>query len=334
MSGKSGHRVVVVGVGSIGERHLRCFLKTERAELGLVEINPELRAAVAARYGIQDTFADLDGAIARGFDAAVIATPAHLHVAIATRLAEAGLDVLIEKPLSIGLDGVDTLQTTVTQRGRLAAVAYNYRAMASLAAMRDAVQSGRFGRPVEVVACCGQNFPTYRPAYREIYYRSRATGGGAVQDALTHIINATEWIVGPVQRVVADAAHLVLEGVEVEDTVHVLARHDGILASYSLNQHQAPSEIVVTMVCDQGTVRFEGHQNRWRWATEPGAPWQDEPSPAVERDEIYLRQAHRFLDAREGRAQVACTLEEGLQTLRVNLAILTSLEMKAWVAIR
>jgi len=140
--------------------------------------------------------------------------------------------------------------------------------------------------------------------------------------------------VGPVQRVVADAAHLVLEGVEVEDTVHVLARHDGILASYSLNQHQAPSEIVVTMVCDQGTVRFEGHQNRWRWATEPGAPWQDEPSPAVERDEIYLRQAHRFLDAREGRAKVACTLEEGLQTLRVNLAILTSLEMKAWVAIR
>ena len=92
MSGKSGHRVVVVGVGSIGERHLRCFLKTERAELGLVEINPELRAAVAARYGIQDAFADIDGAIARGFDAAVIATPAHLHVAIATRLAEAGLD--------------------------------------------------------------------------------------------------------------------------------------------------------------------------------------------------------------------------------------------------
>jgi predicted dehydrogenase len=334
MSSKTTHRVVVVGVGSIGERHLRCFLKTERTELGLVEINPELRAAVAGRYGIQDTFSDLDGAIARGFDAAVVATPAHLHVPIATRLAEAGLDLLVEKPLSIGLDGIETLQTTVKQRGRLAAVGYNYRAVASLAAMRDAVQSGRFGRPVEVVACSGQNFPTYRPAYREIYYRSRATGGGAVQDALTHIINATEWIVGPVERVVADAAHLVLEGVEVEDTVHVLARHNGILASYSLNQHQAPSEVMITVICDRGTARFEGHQNRWRWATQPGAPWQDEPSPAVERDEIYVRQAHRFLDAREGRAQVACTLEEGLQTLRVNLAILTSLELKAWVAIR
>jgi predicted dehydrogenase len=333
MSRACAHRVVVIGVGSIGERHLRCFLKTERAEVGLVEVNAELRSTVAARYGISKAFGDLEAALGAGFDAAVVATPAHLHVAIATRLAEAGLDPLIEKPLSVGLEGIDDLQTTVAQRGRVAAVAYNYRAMTPLVAMRDAVRSGRFGRPVEVVACCGQHFPTYRPAYREIYYRSRATGGGAVQDALTHIINAAEWMVGPVRRVVADAAHLVLEGVEVEDTVHVLARHDGVIASYSLNQHQAPNEVMVTVVCERGTARFEGHENRWRWATEPGAPWWDEPSPAVERDEIYLRQAHRFLDAREGHGTVDCTLEEGAQTLRVNLAILASVETSAWVAV-
>jgi predicted dehydrogenase len=324
---------VIVGVGSIGERHLRCFLKTARAEVGLVEVNPELRSIVAARYGISDAYGDLEAALGAGFDAAVVATPAHLHVPIATRLADSGLDLLIEKPLSVGLEGVNDLHATLAQRGRVAAVAYNYRAMAPLADMRDAVRSGRFGRPVEVVACCGQHFPTYRPAYREIYYTSRATGGGAVQDALTHIVNAAEWVVGPVRRLVADAAHLVLEGVEVEDTVHVVARHDGLMASYSLNQHQAPNEVVVTVVCERGTARFEGHQNRWRWAIEPGAPWQDEPSPPVERDEIYLRQAHRFLDAREGRVTVACTLEEGVQTLRVNLAILASVESNAWVAV-
>ena len=48
-----------------------------------------------------------------------------------------------------------------------------------LPAMRRAIQSGRFGRPVELVAVCGQHFPTYRPAYRTIYYRDRATGGAA-----------------------------------------------------------------------------------------------------------------------------------------------------------
>ena len=59
------------------------------------------------------------------------------------------------------------------------------------------IRSGRFGEPVQIVATCGQHFPHYRPAYRDTYYRDRRTGGGAVQDALTHIINAGEWLVGP-----------------------------------------------------------------------------------------------------------------------------------------
>ena len=333
MSRSPLHRVLVVGVGSIGERHLRFFGRTGRADVGLVEVNAAVRDTVAARYGVTRSFAELEAALAAGFEAAVVATPAHLHVPVATRLAEAGLDLLIEKPLSTGLDGIESLRRSVAERGGIAAVAYNYRAMAPLAALRDAVVSGRFGRALEIVACCGQHFPFYRPAYREIYYRDRATGGGAVQDALTHVLNAAEWTVGPAQRLVADAAHLALEGVDVEDTVHVLARHAGVLASYSLNQHQAPSEVTLTVVCERGTARFEAHENRWRWAVEPGAPWQDEPFAAVERDDAYLRQAELFLDARERKGTVACTLEEGLQTLRVNLAILASLDTGGWVEI-
>jgi predicted dehydrogenase len=195
------------------------------------------------------------------------------------------------------------------------------------------VRAGRFGRPVEVVTTCGQPFGFFRPAYREIYYRSRATGGGAVQDALTHIVNAVEWIVGPAERVVADAAHLVLDGVEVEDTVHVLARHGPVLASYSLNQHQAASENTITIVCERGTARFEGHEQRWRWCTEPGGRFHDESFPPEERDAIYVRQANRFLDAREGRAAVACSLDEAVQTLAVNLAILDSLDAGSWVPV-
>ena len=68
------------------------------------------------------------------------------------------------------------------------------------AAMKAALDSGRFGRPVQLVAVCGQHFPTYRPAYREIYYRDRATGGGAIQDAITHVLNLGEWLIGPVDR--------------------------------------------------------------------------------------------------------------------------------------
>jgi predicted dehydrogenase len=324
------HRVLVVGVGSIGERHLRCFLATKRAEVALVEINPDLRRQVAERYDVDAAFADLSSALASPPDVAVVATPAPLHVPQAIELVEAGVHVLIEKPLSTSTEGVDRLRQAAEGRGATVGVAYVYRSHPLIRSAREAVASGRFGRPVELVAVCGQHFPTYRPAYRTIYYKDRATGGGAIQDALTHVINAGEWFVGPVSRVVADAEHQVLEGVEVEDTVHVLARHGDVLASYSLNQHQAPNEMTLTVVCERGVVRCEFHENRWRWAATPGEPWRDEPIAPLERDTIFIAQAEAFLDAVEGRGPFPCSIAEGFQTLRVNLAALASLESRGW----
>jgi predicted dehydrogenase len=324
------HKVLVLGVGSIGERHLRCFQATDRAALSLVEINETLRQTVAERYGIRQAFADLEPALSERPDLAVIATPAHLHVALATRLVEAGLHVLIEKPLSTSLEGVERLQRLVHEWQRIAAVAYVYRCHPVLTAMRQALLTGRYGRPVELVAVCGQHFPTHRPAYRGIYYTNRATGGGAIQDALTHVVNAGEWLLGPITRLVTDAAHQVLEGVEVEDTVHLLARHGNVLASYSLNQHQAPNEMSLTVICERGTVRCEFHEHRWRSLTQPGTPWQDETFPPLERDTLFVTQAHAFLDAVEGKIAPPCTLAEGSQSLRVNLAALASVAQGAW----
>jgi predicted dehydrogenase len=328
----SHHRVLVIGVGSIGERHVRCFLATGRAEVSIVETNEALAEGIARRYSVP-CFRDTETALSQRPAAAVIATPAPWHVPQATTLVEAGLHVLIEKPLSISLDGVSALCELAAERSVTAGVAYVYRAFPVLAAMRQALHSGRFGTPRQLTAVCGQHFPTYRPAYREIYYADRKSGGGAIQDALTHIINLGEWLVGPVDRLVADAAHQVLPGVKVEDTVHVLTRQRDVLGCYSLNQHQAPNESIISVICDQGTLRCEIHNNRWLWMAKPGGEWQEEPFGPSERDAAFVAQANAFLDAIDGRAPVLCALDEGAQTLRVNLAILESVERQAWQTI-
>ena len=334
------HHVLIVGTGSIGERHLRCFQATKRTDTSFVEVNPSLRGKIAEQYGAAG-FTDLDAALrAAGdgsttkFDAAVIATPAPLHIEQAAQLVATGLHVLIEKPLSTAITGVDRLADIARRQRTCVAVAYVYRFFPALVAMRAALHGGRFGRPVQLVAVGGQHFPTYRPAYRETYYVDRATGGGAIQDALTHLLNAGEWLVGPIERLIADAAHQVLPGITVEDTVHLLARHGDLLASYSLNQHQAPNEVTITVVCDRGTVRWESHEHRWRWMTRPDEAWQDEPQAPQPRDAAFIAQASHFLDVIEARATPACTLDEGLQTLRVNLAALASLESAGWISIR
>ena len=159
------------------------------------------------------------------------------------------------------------------------------------------------------------------------------SGGGAVQDALTHLVNAGEWLVGPIDRVLADASHQQLADVEVEDTVHVIARHQKVLASYAINQFQAPNELTITIACEEGTVRFELHENRWRWMTEPGNSWHDEIGQPLERDDLFVSQLTAFLDAIEYGSEPLCNLAEGLQTLRVNLAILQSLDEARWTCI-
>ena len=328
-------RVLVIGVGSIGERHTRCFLATGRADVGICEPNSDLRSSVAGRYAIPQSYSDLESALnpARVWEAAVVATPAQFHIPITRQLLQAGIHTLVEKPLSASLDGADDLIRLSQTVRVVAGVAYIHRSNPVLENMQQALVSGRFGRPVQVVGVSGQHFPKYRPAYRSTYYASHASGGGAIQDALTHVINAAEWLVGPIERVMADAAHQVLDGVQVEDTVHVLARHGKVLASYSLNQHQAPDEVTMTVVCDRGTARIEFHKNRWMSLVEPGAEWHEEFRFDGQRDDVFIRQAKAFLDAIEGKRAVSCRLEEGLQTLRVNMAILSAAEKQAWTPV-
>lgn len=331
------HRILVIGVGSIGERHLRCFQTTQRAELCLCEPGEELRRTVAERYGVTRQYASLEDALGekpRAFDTAVICAPSHLHVPMATRLVEEGVNVFIEKPLSTSLEGIDALLELIARRRVGAAVAYTYRSHPALRSMKQAIAEGRFGKAVQVVSVWGQHFPKYRPAYRQIYYTSRETGGGAIQDVLTHAINAGEFLVGPVDCLMADAAHQVLEGVDVEDTVHVICRQGDVMGCYSLNQHQAPNESSITVICEKGTARFELHNARWMSMVEPGTDWKLEFQFSLERDDIFVHQANLFLDVLEGKAAPACTVAEGLQTLRVNMAVLSAAFSPNWRPVR
>lgn len=332
-NGPTMHRVLIVGGGSIGERHLRCFLRTRRAKVALCEINEPLRTRLADEYGLQTVFANLDCVRYEDFDAAVICVPAHLHVPMAVQLAGAGLGLLIEKPLSTSESGIEDFVQLIEREKVRVSVAYVLRHQPALIAMRQAVLSNQFGSPVEVVMTSGQHFPYYRPAYRETYYTSHETGGGAIQDALTHMLNAAEWIVGPVTQLVADAEHCVLDGVTVEDTVHLLTRHGSVLGAFSLNQHQFANETTLTVHCQHGSVRYEGHNSRWLTCRKPDEPWHVEQTFHLERDDLFIAQANRFLDQLEGKVPAGCSVREGWQTLKVNLAALQSVRSNGWIRI-
>ena len=326
-------RVLVIGVGSIGERHVRCLQTTGRAEVSICETNETLRKTIAANYGVRKAYSNLDEGLSDPHDAVVICTPAQLHIPLAQRCAEANLHLLIEKPLAICLDGVDALRQIVGHRGLVCAVGYVTRMHPALTAMKRAIEAGRFGNPVQLVAVGGQHFPKYRPAYRDIYYADHAQGGGAIQDALTHTLNTGQWLVGNIDRVATDAAHQVLEGVSVEDTAHVLARHGQVMGSYSLNQFQAANESTITVVCQGATLRYEGHHVRWRWLVEPDGEWEEEVFPSLARDDLFVAQANHFLNVMERKETPRCSLDEGIATLEAVMAIQQAVTTGRWESV-
>ena len=324
------HQILVVGAGSIGERHLRCYLATGRADVGVCEIDADRRNAAADRYGIEASFGEVREALEGTWDAVLIATPAHTHIPIAIQAVQSGRNVVIEKPLSTSLDGIEQLRQLIAEKNLVAAVSYQLRAHPSVRGMKAALDSGRFGKPLQIYMTSGQRFSHYRPAYRDTYFTDHRTGGGAIQDAITHMLNLAEWLVGPMTRLSVDAGHQKLDGVTVEDTVHILARHDAVMANYALNMYQHANEGHITVVCEEGTVQFESMLHRWRFMTEPDGQWEESVHKFESRDAWNIENAGVMLDVLERKYEPLCSLEDALQTLRVNLAALRSAETHSW----
>lgn len=319
-------KILIIGCGSIGERHLRAFLANEQLGVIAAEMNPELRERIGNAHGVE-TVTDYRDAIDRPeVVAALVATPAPSHVAIATDCLEQKRHVLIEKPLSLDRTGLDRLIELRDTNHRAAAVAYVYHLIPAVVGARAFIHKGAFGPVLHASIACGQHFPTYRPAYREIYYARREAGGGAIQDALTHVVNATDWILGPADSVMADASHQCLDGVEVEDTVNVITRQGSALVSYQLNQFQSPNEIVFDFHSAAGTVRIEIQNERWGTFAHGAEAWTWHDTPVRDRDFMFEQQARAFVAAMNGQPNPLATLEEGIRAVAFNQACFESIE--------
>lgn len=321
------HSVLVVGCGSIGERHLRCFQKTGRATVAGCDPSDSLRATIAQTYGVT-THRDFAAGLTPDIDAVVICTPPPLHVPMARAALQAGKHVLIEKPLAADFSGVADLLEDETRSDRCVAVAYVQHVYPFLQAARRFLQEGSLGPVKHVTFTGGSHFPTGRPAhtvhYADTYYAQRNTGGGVIQDAITHTANFVESVIGPTDSLYCDCAHQALPRVTIEDTVNISARHGDILVNYALNQFQAPTEGVLQFHTAAGSVKIDTHRQRWGIFRLGDADWTWHEDPVPERDSHFEAQAHAFIDQIEGQPSRLCSLSAAVQTLRFNLAAIAS----------
>ena len=333
------YRVLIVGGGSIGERHLRCFSGTGRVEASVCDTRPAVLTELQQHYPVSETFEDLGAMDPSAFDAAVVCVPTQLHVPYARRLVDAGAHVLIEKPLSVTLDGIDELARAAQATGRTVGVAFPRRAMRVYRAVHEAVAAGTIGDVLSAVCLSGYDHAVARPDYRGTYCARRETGGGTVADILSHFINLVQWFFGPVREVTCRCDHLHLADVEVEDTATLVLRFSDTPATVTLHavQWQAHAEELVTLSGTSGSIRCDRVAGRFGTFLTAGGEWDWRKGLTGKRDskgqtdEPFVAEANNFLDAIEGKADVLTTLAEARHTVEICIAALASNERQCAV---
>jgi predicted dehydrogenase len=117
-------RIAVVGAGEFGRNHVRVWRELEGAELaGLFDTNSERAEKIAAEFSTR-AFPSLEALSAERVNAVSLAVPTKDHAAVGIRLLEAGVDVLVEKPMASTLAEADRLIAAARKGGRILQVGH------------------------------------------------------------------------------------------------------------------------------------------------------------------------------------------------------------------
>jgi predicted dehydrogenase len=137
-------RVAVAGVGEFGRNHVRVWSALEGTELvGIVDVNAERARQIAAEFGTR-TFPSLDALIAARVDAVSVAVPTKEHARVGCRLLDAGIDVLVEKPMASSLEEADQLIASAMRSGRILQVGQVERFNPAVAAAQQIISRPMF----------------------------------------------------------------------------------------------------------------------------------------------------------------------------------------------
>jgi len=253
-------RIALVGCGRISKNHFDAIAKIADFELvSVCDIVPE-RAQQAGEAARVPWFTNLDTMLAEvPSDAVVVATPSGLHPQHGIAAAKAGRHVISEKPMAISLAAADALvQACDDQRVHLFVVKQN-RLNPPIVLLKRAIDRGRFGRIY--MANCTVRWTRPQEYYDQAPWRGTwEFDGGAFMNQASHYVDLVQWLVGPVESVMAKTATLARR-IEAEDSgVAVLKFRSGAIGAIEVTMLTFPKNLEgsITILGEKGTVKIGG----------------------------------------------------------------------------
>lgn len=330
-------KLAVAGAGLIGQQHIERILKEPRAAISAI-IDPAPKAReLAERLGVPH-FTDLAAAFSSHRpDGVIIATPNQMHVPGGLAVIEAGIPLLLEKPVSDHLPSAKRLVEASEASGVPILVGHHRRHSPLIKKAKEIIASGRLGRITAVNALCWFRKPD------EGYFDGpgswrKLPGGGVVLINLIHVIDDLRNLCGDVTGVQAAESNAV-RGFAVEDTAAIILHFaNGALGTLSISDvasapwswEMTAGENKMYPHTDQSCYLIAGTEGSlsvprlelWHYGGAPhwGQPIEIERSLAPEQDPLVLQLQH-FCDVALGKAKPLLDCRGGTRTLEATLAV-------------
>ena len=315
-------KILIAGLGSIGRRHLHNLLALGESDILLYRTHHStLPDEELAGFPVET---DLAVALAYRPVAVIVSNPTALHLQVAIPAAEAGCHLLLEKPISHTMEGVDRLQKAVRRGGGQVLTGFQFRFHPGLQTVRRLLNEGAIGRPLSVRAHWGEHLPGWHPweDYR-LGYSARADLGGGVVLTLCHSLDYLRWLIGEVAALWAFSDKLSDLELQVEDTAEIGLRFTSkAIGSLHPDFNQRPPAHHLEIIGTQGIIRWDngdGAVHAYRSASEN---WDIYQAPeGFTRNDLFLAQLRHFLAVAHGESTPLCTLEDGVRALQLALAV-------------
>ncbi|WP_050479714.1 Gfo/Idh/MocA family protein [Herbaspirillum rhizosphaerae] len=298
-------KVAVVGYGSIGARHARI----------LQELGHDVMIVSRRELEMPARCASIEEALQYGPEYVVIANPTaeHHETLLALDRTDFAGDILVEKPLFARPHAAELINHRVF-------VAYNLRFHAVLQRLKVLLADQRI---LSAQVYVGQYLPQWRPQsdYRASYSASAAQGGGVLRD-LSHELDYITWLFGGWRRVAALGGHFSELDIDSDDVFSALLETSACpVVNLQMNYLDRVGRRTIVINTDHCTIEAD--------LVKGVVAMNDQRETIVcGRDDSY-REMHSAL--LEGRDEMLCTFQQGLEVVNLIAAIEQAAESRQWV---
>lgn len=316
-------KFLIVGLGSIGRRHMRNLIALGEKDIVLYRTGKSTMLEDELAGFPQET--DLRAALEQHKpEAMIVSNPTSLHLDVAIPAAEAGCSLLLEKPLSHSMDRIDALESALNRGGGRVVVGFQFRFHPGLIRAKQLISDGEIGRVISAHVHFGEYLPAWHPweDYRK-GYAARADMGGGVVLTQCHALDYLPWLVGKVESVCGFTAKLSDLEVDVEDTAKIGLRFaSGALGSIHLDYNQQPPSHYFEVVGTKGSLQWNLSDGATRIYKAEKKDWEVYPLPAGwERNIMFMEEMKHFVAVARGEVESSCPLEDGIRVMRLALAV-------------